>query len=372
MPFAPLLPPPAAAPVGRALVWGYLGLCLLCWVLYAVAGTQWHRGDVGLLAAAYDATWNLAPPMLLGAAFYPWANWWCTRPEGTGWGRLAWHLPAMAAFALVWHGADYALARLFFGADHAEATLQQSLLWRSAWAVFLYLALFLGFRGVIEARRARDAAMSAAQAEAALVRAELAAISGKLNPHFLFNTLNTISVLVRRDARAAEQALHSFSRMMRYLLDAKRGAADRVPLEDELAFVRDYLELESLRLGARLKVHWAVDAATLADAVPPLTLQPLVENSIEHAIAPRVQGGTLTLKARREAAPAGLTLEVSDDGPGCEWPPARPAEGGRGVGLGSLARRFEVDFGGRSRLSVRSAPGQGFHVEIFIPRMEAA
>jgi signal transduction histidine kinase len=361
---------PAVAAWQRPLAWGYLGLCLLCWVLYAVAGTQWQRGDVGLLAAAYEATWSLAPPMLLGPAIYLWARWLSTRPERAAWRRLAWHLLAMVVFALAWHGADYTMALAFFGAEHAGATLQQSLLWRSAWAVFLYLALYLGFRGVIDARRARDAAMSAAQAEAALVRAELAAISGKLNPHFLFNTLNSISVLVRRDARAAEKALHSFSRMMRYLLDAKRGAADRVPLEDELAFVRDYLELESLRLGTRLKVDWAVDEATLADAVPPLTLQPLVENSIVHAIAPRVEGGTLTLKARRQVTPAGLTLEVSDDGPGCQWPPA-PAEGSPGVGLGSLARRFEVDFGGRSRLSVRSAPGQGFHVEIFIPRMEA-
>jgi signal transduction histidine kinase len=374
-------PPPdidaatAGASAQRSVLWPYGGLCLLCWVLYAVAGVDWQRGDVGLLGAAYDASWNLGPPMLLGVAAWPWVNWLRTRSARTS-PRAGWHLLGMAAFALAWHSIDWALAGSFFGADHALATLQQNLLWRSAWAVFLYLALVIGFNGVIDARLANAAAMNAARSEAALVRAELAAISGKLNPHFLFNTLNSMAYLVRSDARAAEQALQGFSRMLRYLLDAKRGAADRVPLQDELDFVRDYLSLESLRLGERLKVDWAVDDATLADPVPPLTLQPLVENSIVHAIAPRIEGGTLRLSARRQQEPAGLRLTVSDDGPGCQWPRPTPlpvaTNQASGVGLGALQRRFEVDYGGRSRLLVRSAPGQGFHVDIFIPRTEAA
>lgn len=107
-----------------------------------------------------------------------------------------------------------------------------------------------------------------------------------------------------------------------------------------------------------MKIEWA----TLDDAVPPLTLQPLVENSIPHGVAPRVAGGTVRVQAERRDDPAGLLLSVSDDGPGCDW----PAQHG-GVGLAALQRRFEVDFGGRSQLSVRSAPGAGFHVEIHIP-----
>jgi hypothetical protein len=351
-------------PARRSVWLAYAGLCFLAWVLYGVAGTDWRQGDWRLVTAVYEATWNLGPPSVLGAAVYPWARWLRVRSFG-GLRLVACHALAAATFAAACLGLDYLLQFAFFGADHATATLQQHLLWRSALAVFLYIALLLGFDGVIDARRAQDAAMGAAHAEAALVRAELAAISGKLHPHFLFNTLNSLTHLVRRDAQAAEQALHCFSRMMRYLLDAHRGAADRVCLRDELGFVRDYLELESLRLGARLRVEWAVADSTLDDAVPPLTLQPLVENSIVHGVSPSVAGGTVRVQAQHLEAPEGLLLRVSDDGPGCEWPRPR-AE--RGVGLSALARRFQVDFGGRSRLSVRSAPGAGFDVEIFIPQ----
>src|SRR4029450_10003320 len=146
------------------------------------------------------------------------------------------------------------------GAPHAFATLAQTILWRAIWGVVVYAAVATAFTGVLQARRARASSLGAAQAESALARAELAAISGKLNPHFLFNTLNSLIALTRKDPQAAERALLSFARMLRYLLDANRGAADRVPLREELDFVRDYLELESLRLGPRLNVVWNIDA----------------------------------------------------------------------------------------------------------------
>ena len=194
--------------------------------------------------------------------------------------------------------------------------------------MFVYTALVSGFGGALHARRAHRAALLAAQAEAGLVRAELAAISGKLNPHFLFNTLNSIIFLTRKDAAAAERALLSFARMLRYLLDANRGAADRVPLREELDFVRDYLGLESLRLGARLAVVWKIDEAASEETIPPLTLQPLVENAIVHGIAPRTETGTVQIECTRLAPPDRLLLRVKDDGAGCTWPPAarrRPA-----------------------------------------------
>ncbi len=153
---------------------------------------------------------------------------------------------------------------------------------------------------------------------------------------------------------------------MRYVLDTTRSATDRVPLNDELEFVRDYLALESLRLGERLKVDWLIDPATLGDAIPPLTLQPLVENSIVHGIAPQIAGGTVSIESQRRANPDVLALTVRDDGAGCNWPPAGAAKAG-GVGLSALRRRFELDFEGSALLEVQSAPGRGFRVEILIP-----
>jgi signal transduction histidine kinase len=366
----PLLPPPAPPHRRDRSLWlGYAGLCLLAWVLYGVAGTDWQRGGLRTFDALYEATWNLAPGMLLGALVLPWAR--RLQRLAPPWPlRAALHVLGAAVFAVLWHAMDFALSWWFFGPDHAWATLAQQLLWRSAWAVFVYLAIYLGFSGALHAHRARDAAVSAAQAESALVRAELAVISGKLNPHFLFNTLNSIHFLMRRDTPAAEQALLGFARMMRYLLDTRRGAADRVPLREELDFVRDYLALESLRLGTRLQVQWAVDETALDDEIPPLTLQPLVENAIAHGIAPRVEGGTVRIEARRTEGDGTLSLQVADDGAGCDWPPAASGPGGRGVGLHSLMRRFEMDYEGRARLDVSTAPGAGFRVHIVIPQLE--
>jgi sensor histidine kinase YesM len=246
----------------------------------------------------------------------------------------------------------------------------------------VYVALVLGFGNALLLRRANAAALRTAQAEAALVRAELATISGKLNPHFLFNTLNSLLMLTRQRSAQAEQGLLAFSKLMRYVLDSTRQPASRVALADELDFVRSYVHLEQLRLGERLRVFWHIDPAAEEEDIPPLSLQPLVENAIAHGIAPQLDGGELHITAQRTAE--GLHLQVRDDGPGCVWPlptagalpdaapaavapaPAAPPRQ-RGVGLGALQRRFVLDYEGRARFTVHTAPGQGFAVDIFIP-----
>jgi LytS/YehU family sensor histidine kinase len=281
--------------------------------------------------------------------------------------RMVLHAVGALAFAAAWQALDFAAAWWLFGPDHAHASFEQRVLWRAVWGAFVYGALVLGFGGVLHARRAQANALAAARAEAARVRAELAAISAKLNPHFLFNTLNSLVALTRKDPAAAEQGLLRFARMMRYVLDSQRAAVDRVALGDEIEFLRDYLGLEALRLGPRLRVEWHLDPATLADEIPPLTLQPLAENSIEHGIAPRVGGGTLRIESRRLAGEQALLLSVGDDGAGCD-PGTAASDPHRGVGLSALRRRFGLDYGGRARLDVRTAPGAGFRVEITIPQ----
>ena len=365
--------PPAAnradrprGPRGR-LGLAYAGLCLLSWLLYAMAGTEWQRGAWRLWEAAYEATLNLWAPMLMGALAYPWVRWLQPRPLLL---RLLLHAAAALLFGALWLGLEFGLAWLLFEPEHAMAQLQQHLVWRAVFGVFVYTALTLGFAGVLHARRAQASALAAAQAESALVRAELAAISGKLNPHFLFNTLNTLLMLTRKDAAAAEDALLRYARLMRYVLDSQRSSGDRVTLRDELDFVRDYLALEALRLGPRLQVHWAVDEALLDEPIPPLTLQPLVENSIAHGIAPRVAGGNVHISAQR--VDGRLALSVADDGLGCAAPPplllpAGPARHSGGVGLSALRRRFELDYAGQARLHIHTAAGAGFRVDIQIP-----
>jgi hypothetical protein len=179
------LPASAVATRGDRRLWlGYAGLCLLCWLLYAIAGRDADRGSWQVWERSTEATWNLAPPMLLGTLALPWVRW-LQKKERPAPARLGLHALGALAFASLWHLLEFTLSSWFFGKDHAVATLQQRMLWRSAWAVFVYTALVSGFGGALYARRANRAALLAAQAEAGLVRAELAAISGKLNPHFL-------------------------------------------------------------------------------------------------------------------------------------------------------------------------------------------
>lgn len=361
---------PSRSSTGELRVWlTYGGAWILAWLLYVLAGTELQRGRWHLWQAAYQATLTLWPPVVLGALVYPWVRA-LQRRQCTALAEVGLHAVAALAFAALWQACEYAGARLFFGAEHASAVLAQTALWRAIWGVVVYAALATGFTALLHARRARAAALAAAQAEAALARAELAAISGKLDPHFLFNTLNTLIALTRKDAKAAEAALLRFSSMLRYVLDSNRGGSGRVALAEEIDFVRDYLALESLRLGSRLQVDWQLDPATLADEIPPLSLQPLVENSVVHAVALRSQGGSIRIRSARDAAGQALSLSVEDDGPGCD--PRRlegePESGRRGIGLAALKRRFALDYDGRARLEVRTAPGAGFRVELSIPQ----
>lgn len=368
MPSPPTAHPAPAGSSAASLLWAYLGLGLLCWGLFAMAGTDWQRGPLRFWDGLYEATWSLGPPMAVGLLVLPWVRWLQARPVGAK-QALARHALGALVFVALWLTLECGLTAAIFSREHALATAEQRWLWRSVWGLLVYLALLAGFGGALQARRAQAEALKAARAEAALVRAELAAISGKLNPHFLFNTLNTLLLLTRKDPGAAEDALLRFGRMMRHVLDTPRDAGDRVPLRDELAFVRDYLALESLRLGPRLRVDWQVDPATEDEEVPPLTLQPLVENAVGHGIAPRIDGGRLLVQAQRVGAD--LCLRVHDDGVGCTWPlpPPMPGSSPRrgGVGLAALRRRFELDYDGRARMQVNSAPGQGFDVRILIP-----
>jgi LytS/YehU family sensor histidine kinase len=217
---------------------------------------------------------------------------------------------------------------------------------------------------VISYERAKAESAASAQAQALLARTELAALRNKLNPHFLFNTLHSIIALTRKDSVAAEKALLMFSDMLRYVLDTEKAGEDHVPLGEELDFARDYLNLEALRLGHRLTLVWQIDESLLHHAVPALSIQPLVENSIKHAFNPRSAPGRLEIIARRDAATQSLIVTVRDDGPGCSPEALASAQG---LGLKTVARRLQLEHGERASLRTESAPGAGFAVHLHWP-----
>jgi sensor histidine kinase YesM len=225
--------------------------------------------------------------------------------------------------------------------------------------------LYLSMAGIVYSvqthERLRIEEARATRAENLRTRAELAALRSQLNPHFLFNTLHSLMALVRHDPPAAEDALEKLSLLLRHTLVVKQDAED-CPLSEELDFIRNYLALEKIRLGDRLRLEEAIKPEALGCSLPPLTLQPLVENAVKHAIAARAQGGVLTIRAER--ANGLLVLEVSDDGPGAE---EDHLEQSVGTGLKIARQRLMTRFGDRARFEVITQPQNGFAVRMEIP-----
>jgi hypothetical protein len=330
------------------------------WIAYVVV--------VGLVVQADELASGQFDPTLIAYAFVTTGSggvllalvWpltgWMERRELATVTRLAIHLAAAIAFAILAHLIILSLQK---GGG-------QPLSWH-AWPLMYSLMGYALMAGIFQTVRANAAAqrqaLAAQQAQTLLVAAELGALRSKLNPHFLFNTLHSIIALTQRNPAAAETALFQFSDMLRYVLDTERTGNDRVTLDAELDFVRDYLELEGLRLGPRLRVEWDLDPDAGDHLLPALTLQPLVENSIKHAFNPHSRPGLLRIASRRMESGM-LSLTVHDDGPGAA--PGAIASSG-GLGLRTIGRRLELDYPERARLAIDTQPGAGFTVTVTLP-----
>jgi two-component system LytT family sensor kinase len=197
-----------------------------------------------------------------------------------------------------------------------------------------------------------------------LLEARLDALQRQINPHFLFNTLNSIASLVRMKPEMAREMTVKLANILRALL---KDHDTYVPLSEELAFTDDYLDIEVVRFGAdKLRVEKEIDPQTLGVLVPSILLQPLIENSIKHGLEPRLNGGTVTLRSRLNGDR--VLIEVADDGVGMgNKPPLALRRAGAGIGMKNVQERLEVLYGDQARFSVVSNPGRGTLVSIEIP-----
>ena len=215
------------------------------------------------------------------------------------------------------------------------------------------------------ANRLASAQLAEARARQLAAEAELDALSARIHPHFLFNALNSVLSLIPEDPARAEELLEKLAGLLRFALDVGRGGG-LIPLSDELRIVRDYLAIESARLGPRLEAEVAVDPGLDSWLVPPLSVQTLVENSVRHAVAARRGGGRVRVTGGRQDHAPLLALEVWDDGDGFTRSALRA-----GHGLHNLEGRLAALFEGRARLELSRRLG-GMAVTMHVPRPEAA
>src|SRR5271166_1287092 len=202
--------------------------------------------------------------------------------------------------------------------------------------------------------------------ERLLLQARMAALQNQINPHFLFNTLNSISSLVRFDPDTAREMILKLAAILRRLL---HSADSFVPLREEVEFIDNYLDIEVVRFGRdKLKVVKDLDPASLEAMVPSMLLQPLVENCIKHGLSPKVEGGSITLRSRVNQSR--LVVEVEDDGVGMgsaqllEHP---DGFGGSGIGMANVAERLKVLYGDAAKMMIENRAGGGTLIRLRLP-----
>jgi len=220
----------------------------------------------------------------------------------------------------------------------------------------VYAVIVAAAHGLEYYRRSRERE----QLEVRLAETQLQLLSMQIQPHFLFNTLNTIAELVHEDPDTADRMIAGLSDLLRRALDL--GTTQQISLGAELELLSRYLDIQKTRFGERLQVNITADAATRNAAVPVLMLQPLVENAIRHGLAARVNAGRIDIEAR--LADGRLLLDVTDDGTGNgdEIGPSPER-----VGLGNTRARLEALYGDRCRLSLSRISGRGARVSLEIP-----
>jgi two-component system, LytTR family, sensor kinase len=205
--------------------------------------------------------------------------------------------------------------------------------------------------------------------ERLLLHARMEALQNQINPHFLFNTLNSISSLVRFDPDRARDVIFKLATILRRLLNSSEAFAT---LREEFEFIDNYLDIEVVRFGRdKLRVVKELDPASLDVMVPSMLLQPLVENSIKHGLSPKVEGGSIYLRSR--VSDTRLIIEVEDDGVGMGGAHLEQSSSwaGMGIGMANISERLQVLYGGTARMTIDSHEGKGTLIRIRLPLVES-
>ncbi len=317
----------------------------------------------------YIFAWRLAAAHYLWAMLTPLVFWLGGRlpVERTNLVRnLSLHFVFSLLFAAFHTIAYQHIAGFFAGDDFAQVN---AALFRSLAAFLNYVTNgFVFYAGILAFSQAANYAVKYRDREFRLQQAELAALKTQLHPHFLFNTLNAISALVYVSPPAATATISQLSDLLRLTL--RNNKTQEVTLKEELDFLRKYLQIQQTLLQERLEIIWGISPETLDALVPNMLLQPLVENSIRHGIAPREDGGRIEIFSRY--ADRELLLEIRDNGPGTVA--QNGAQNGTskpgGIGLLNSRMRLKRLYGEAQAFESKAMPGGGWRVSVTIPFRE--
>ncbi len=342
---------------------GRLSLYLLAWIPLALLLAYLLVMTGGL---AWTEAWSLSAPLAVFYALICLAPWYMCRALPLGSSKifkvLGNHLAAAIAAGLIWivlaKGLALALGHYVFVRLNERFSPQLPLLFGIG--VLLYL-LSVALHYVLLSMESSKEAETREQEALTLAReSELKALKAQINPHFLFNSLNSISALATVDGQRARDMCIKLSDFLRTTL--KLGEKQHITLADELALAKAYLEVEQVRFGARLRVEIDADPDCGQCVVPSLVLQPLVENAVKHGIAGLVDGGTIRLEAR--CRDGYLQLKIEN-----EFDPDSPASSRHGLGLRNVRDRLRAVYENTARVDTR-ASSDHFVVEMELPCLE--
>lgn len=232
------------------------------------------------------------------------------------------------------------------------------------WVVLTVIATLMSVAAPLKIWNNTRIEMNLERHQQLLLKARMDALSSQINPHFLFNTLNTVSALIRFDPDSARGVVLKLSNILRRLL---RKHETFVPLHEELQFIDDYLDIEVARFGRdNLDIVKDVDEVTLEKFIPSMLLQPIIENSLKHGLAPKIEGGKIQL--RTSARNGRLHIEIEDNGVGISEEKL-PHVYVEGIGLSNVRERLRVLYGTDFELNIQSTPGEGTLIRIEIPEV---
>lgn len=327
--------------------WATLPFTLLCGFV---------AGQLRSLAPDQDEIWSFSP--FIDLSIYRWIRRNLPRPRLFDWQIM--FFITIVALRFV----HTELVRFF---PHSTYTLESPKLWVEA---LIYATSIMVIGTELKIWNSVRIQIKLEEQERLLLHARMEALQNQINPHFLFNTLNSVSSLVRFDPDTAREIIIKLATILRRLLNS--GDAF-VPLREELEFIDNYLDIEVVRFGRdKLRVMKELDPASLDVMVPSMLIQPLVENSIKHGLASRIEGGSIFLRSR--LSDSRLIIEVEDDGVGMgaahllEKPSGL---GGTGIGMANVAERLKVLYGDTARMTIDSREGKGTLVRLRLPILQS-